>query len=395
MSADRSPITNSPASLQLLLFIDERTANYVQNQQIRDKLAALASEQAFELQIVDVGKQPGLVEYYRVIATPALVKLAPLPRQILAGSNLIDQIDNWWERWQEGLETESVSFLPTYSEYPATDKLSQNRQSLSDSVGQIGKVIKLTDEIFQLKQEKEELLNRLKLQDRAMAVLAHDLRNPLTAAALALGTLEIVHNPDDYRANSLEPAAIEKLIKRARSQLQSIDRLVNDILQPLANSNHDFSLQLQKIDLSKLILGVISRLENQFQTKSQVITTDIPQDTPRIYGDEDKLRQVVGNLLDNAIKYTPVGGQIHVSALHRTAQTIQVSIADTGLGIPVDNQKHIFQNQYRLDRDLLQAGYGIGLALCQQIVRAHYGQIWVESAPGKGSVFNFTVLVHQ
>jgi two-component system, OmpR family, clock-associated histidine kinase SasA len=395
MSADRSPLTNSPASLQLLLFIDERTANYVQNQQIRDKLAALASEQAFELQIVDVGKQPDLVEYYRVIATPALVKLAPLPRQILAGSNLIDQIDNWWDRWQEGLETESVSFSPIYSEYPAADESPNNRESLSDSIGKIGKAIELKDEIFQLKQEKEELLNRLKLQDRAMAVLAHDLRNPLTAAALALGTLEIVHNPDDYRANSLEPAAIEKLIKRARSQLQSIDRLVHDILQPLANSNHDFSLQLQKIDLSDLILGVISQLENQFQTKSQVITTDIPQDTPKIYGDGDKLRQVVGNLLDNAIKYTPVGGKIHVSALHRTAQTIQVSIADTGLGIPAANQKHIFQNQYRLDRDLTQSGYGIGLALCQQIVRAHYGQIWVESAPGKGSVFNFTVLVHQ
>jgi two-component system, OmpR family, clock-associated histidine kinase SasA len=395
MSADRYPLTNSPASLQLLLFIDERTANYVQNQQIRDKLAALASDQAFELQIVDVGKQPDLVEYYRVIATPALVKLAPLPRQILAGSNLIDQIDNWWERWQEGLETERVSFSPTYGEFPAADEPPTKRESLSDSIGKIGKAIELNDEIFKLKQEKEELLNRLKLQDRAMAVLAHDLRNPLTAAALALGTLEIVHNPDDYRANSLEPAAIEKLIKRARSQLQSIDRLVNDILQPLANSNHDFSLQLQKIDLSELILGVISQLENQFQTKSQVITTDIPQDTPKIYGDEDKLRQVVGNLLDNAIKYTPVGGQIHVSALHRTAQTIQVSIADTGLGIPAANQKHIFQNQYRLDRDLLESGYGIGLALCQQIVRAHYGQIWVESAPGKGSVFNFTVLVHQ
>lgn len=395
MSADRSPLTNSPASLQFLLFIDERTANYVQNQQIRDKLAALASAQTFELQIVDVGKQPDLVEYYRVIATPALIKLAPLPRQILAGSNLIDRIDNWWERWQEGLETKRVSFLSIYGEDPAADEFPKHRESLSDSIGQIGKSIELTDQIFRLKQEKEELLNRLKLQDRAMAVLAHDLRNPLTAAALALGTLEIIHNPEDYRANSLEPAAIEKLINRARSQLQSIDRLVHDILQPLANSERDFSLQLQKIDLNELILSVISRLENQFQTKSQVITTDIPQDTPKIYGDEDKLRQVVGNLLDNAIKYTPVGGQIHVSALHRTAQTIQVSIADTGLGIPTDDQKHIFQNQYRLDRDLLQSGYGIGLALCQQIIRAHYGQIWVESAPGKGSVFNFTVLVNS
>lgn len=394
MSVDRHPLCSLPASFQLLLFIDQRVANYVQNQRIRDRLAVLAATQVFELQIVDVCKQPDLVEYYKVIATPALVKLTPLPRQILAGSNLIAQIDNWWERWQEGFDAENESFTNNYSGYPNEDR-STHRSSLSDSVSDISQIIKLKDEIFELKQEKEELLNRLKFQDRAMAVLAHDLRNPLTAAALALGTLEIIHNPQDYRANFLEPVKIEKLIKQAQIQLQSIDRLVHDILQPLAYTNYEFSLQLEKIDLAQLTNSVILQLESQFQTKAQIITTDIPQDTPAIYGDEDKLRQVIGNLLDNASKYTPVGGLIHISALHRTAQTIQVNIADTGLGIPIANQKHIFQDRYRIDRDLLKSGYGIGLAVCQQIVRAHYGQIWVDSLQGKGSIFSFTLLVHQ
>ncbi len=395
MSADLYPLTNSPTSLQLLLFIDERMASYVQNQEIRDKLADFAATQAFELEIIDVSKQPDLVEHYRVIATPALVKLSPLPRQILAGSNLLDQIDNWWERWQDELEAQEKNLLTDDSEYLVSDELPKGRISLNDSISQIGKIIELTDRVFKLKQEKEELLSRLKFQDRAMAVLAHDLRNPLTAAALALGTLEIVHNPQDYRANLLEPVTIEKLIKRARIQLQSIDRLVTDILQPISEVNHELSLRLQKLDLTQLISVVISQLDHQFQSKSHTITTDIPQDIPAIYGDEDKLRQVLGNLLDNAVKYTPVGGKIHVSALHRTTQTIQVSVADTGLGIPSADCKHIFQDQYRLDRDVLQSGYGIGLAVCQQIVRAHYGQIWVESAPGKGSIFNFTVLVHH
>ena len=395
MPADRYPPTNLPASLQLLLFIDERGANYVQNQEIRNKLTILAATQAFELEIVDVGKQPDLVEYYRVIATPALVKLSPLPRQILAGTNLLDQIDNWWERWQNQLEAEGGSFGSSYGEYPDADELPKNLATLSDSVGYVSKLIKAADEIFQLKQEKEELLDRLRLQDRAIAILAHDLRNPLTAASLALGTLEIIHNPQDYRANVLEPAVIEKLIKRARTQLQSIDRLVTDILQPSTNSGQEFSLRLQKLDLKQLVGGVISQLENQFHTKSQSVTTDIPQDIPFIYGDEDKLRQVIGNLLDNASKYTPADGRIHISALHRTTQAIQVSISDTGLGIPAANQKQIFTDRYRLDRDVLESGYGIGLAVCQRIVRAHYGQIWVESAPGKGSVFSFTVLVHQ
>ena len=398
MSADRYPLNNSTASLQLLLFLDERMTSYVQNLEIRAKLATLNHEQSFELQIVDVGKQPDLAEHYRVIATPALVKLYPPPRQILAGSNLLDQIDNWWERWQGDIASVGGEPTTTYGQYPVASEPSEPTPAkaiLSDSIGYVSKLIKLTDEVFTLKQEKEELLSRLKLQDRAISVLAHDLRNPLTAAALALGTLEIIHNPLDYRANSLEPVTIEKLIKRARLQLQSIDRLVTDILQPLADSNTEFTLRPQKIDLTELISGVISQLDSQFQIKSQSITTDIPQDLPPVYGDEDKLRQAVTNLLDNAIKYTPICGKIHVSALHRTAQTIQISIADNGLGIPEENQKRIFQDRYRLDRDLTESGYGIGLSVCQQIVRAHYGQIWVESVPGKGSVFNFTLLVYQ
>jgi two-component system, OmpR family, clock-associated histidine kinase SasA len=398
MSADRYPLNNSTASLQLLLFLDERMTSYAQNLEIRAKLATLNHEQSFELQVVDVGKQPDLAEYYRVIVTPALVKLYPPPRQILAGSNLIDRIDNWWERWQGDIALVGGDPTTTYSEYPVVSEPSEAtpvKAVLSDSIGYVSKLIKLTDEVFTLKQEKEELLSRLKLQDRAISVLAHDLRNPLTAAALALGTLEIIHNPLDYRANSLEPVTIEKLIKRARLQLQSIDRLVTDILQPPADSNTEFTLRPEKIDLTQLISGVISQLDSQFQIKSQNITTDIPQDLPPVYGDEDKLRQAIINLLDNAIKYTPICGKIHVSALHRTAQTIQISIADNGLGIPKENQKRIFQERYRLDRDLSESGYGIGLSVCQQIVRAHYGQIWVESFPGRGSVFNFTLLVYH
>ncbi len=398
MSADRFPLSNSSPSLQLLLFLDERMASHIQNQEIRDRLAILNTEESFELQIVDVGKQPDLAEHYRVIATPALVKLYPPPRQILAGSNLIDQIDNWWERWQGDIAAVSGDLLVNYGEYAdAADPIASKPESLvlSESIGYVSKLIKLTDEVFTLKQEKEELLERLKLQDRAIAVLAHDLRNPLTAAALALGTLEIIHDPLDYRANSLEPFTIKKLIERARVQLQSIDRLVNDILQPLATTNTDFDLRPQKLDLQQLIAVIIAQLDTQLQSKFQTITTDIPQDLPFVYGDRDKLHQVMINLLDNAMKYTPMRGHVHVSALHRTAQTIQVSVADNGSGIPEENQKRIFQDRYRLDRDLLQSGYGIGLAVCQQIVRAHYGQIWVESVPGKGSVFNFTLLVHH
>jgi two-component system, OmpR family, clock-associated histidine kinase SasA len=394
MSTDRYPPHNPSKSLQLLLFLDERMTSFVYNQEIRDKLAILNAEDSFELEVIDVGKQPDLAEYYRVIATPALLKLSPKPRQILAGSNLIDQIDNWWERWQEELFVEGNHQSSTDNELTIPQRQAEPLL-LSDSHEYVSKLIQLKDEIFTLKQEKKELLDRLKLQDRAMSVLAHDLRNPLTAVALTLETLEIIHNPEDYRANALTPATIAKSIERARTQLQSIDKLVNNILQPKLKNNADVALRPQELNLADLILAVISQLDTQLKNKSQAIATDIPHDLPLIYGDANKLEQVLVNLLDNAIKYTPDRGQIQISALHRTAQTIQVSVADNGLGIPQEKHKRIFEDRHRLDRDLSQSGYGIGLSVCQQIIRAHYGQIWVESSPKKGSVFRFTLLVHR
>ena len=122
--------------------------------------------------------------------------------------------------------------------------------------------------------------------------------------------------------------------------------------------------------------------------------TDIPNDLPKVYADADRIHQVITNLLDNAIKYTPPEGEINVSILHRTTQKVQASVCDNGPGIPEENQEKIFEERYRLKRDEFQEGYGIGLALCRRIIRAHYGRIWVDSVPGQGSCFHFTLPVY-
>jgi two-component system clock-associated histidine kinase SasA len=122
---------------------------------------------------------------------------------------------------------------------------------------------------------------------------------------------------------------------------------------------------------------------------------DIPQDVPFVFADEELIRQVIVNLLDNAIKYTPDGGKITLSILHRTTQKVQVSIADNGPGIPETKQESIFEGHFRLQRDQEKDGYGLGLSLCRKIIRAHYGQIWVNSVPEQGSCFVFTLPVHR
>jgi len=101
------------------------------------------------------------------------------------------------------------------------------------------------------------------------------------------------------------------------------------------------------------------------------------------------------NLLDNASKYAPVGGSIQVSMLHRTTQKIQVSVYDSGPGIPEENRDRIFEDHFRLKRDEEKDGYGLGLSLCQRIVRAHYGRIWVDTAPNTGGCFHFTLPIYR
>ena len=122
---------------------------------------------------------------------------------------------------------------------------------------------------------------------------------------------------------------------------------------------------------------------------------DIPPDLPEVYGDVALLRQVIVNLLDNAIKYSAQGSDIRLVGLHRTLQKVQVSVIDHGHGIPEDEQEKIFEGHFRLKRDRKKEGYGLGLALCRRIVQAHHGRIWVDSAVGKGSEFHFTLPVCQ
>lgn len=380
--------TQSEAPLQLLLFVDERPSSRQQVQQIRAVLKQLQRDYSFELQIVDVGQQPYLAEQFRLVATPALIKIHPQPQQTLAGSDLETQLKNWWFRWQQSVESYLINELP---ENVAKVLLPPAPiRSIADSA----ELLKLTDEIFHLKQEKEKLLEQLQFKDQAIAMLVHDLRNPLTAVSLAVQTLETNLSPQEDRVNRLKPELTVQLFKQARNQAKNIDRMIVGLLQVAGGTSAQLHLEPTKLDIVSLCHEVLTHLGDRLKAKSQTIETDLPCDLPCVYGDVERLRQVLINLLENAIKYTPANGTIRISALHRTSQKVQVSICDTGPGIPQENRDRIFEERYRLKRDEALEGYGIGLSLCQRIIRAHYGQIWVDSTLSCGSCFHFTIPVY-
>ncbi len=367
--------------LKLLLFIDKRPSSAEQVRQIRQHVEDLEGSTTPALEVIDVSEQPYLAEHFRLVVTPTLIKVSAAGRQTLTGSNIISQIDYWWSRWQAEVENESAE----------RDKNPAGNTSIAQST----EIIHLSDEIFRLKQLNAEANAKLDFKDRIIAMLAHDLRNPLTAASIAIETLEMGYDPSHERRSRFRPELTVQLLRNAKTQIRSIDRMITDILQAAHGPSVDLHIFPKELSLQELCQEVVSSMTAKVKDKEQIIRLDIPQDLPQVHADPNQVRRVIVNLLDNAVKYTPNGGEVVISALHRTTQKVQVSIQDTGPGIPADKQARIFEESFRLQRDQSQDGYGLGLALCLRIVRAHYGQIWVDSVPQQGSTFHFTLPVYK
>jgi len=189
-------------------------------------------------------------------------------------------------------------------------------------------------------------------------------------------------------------------INKAQRRFLSIIKSNADRLALLANDLLDISrietgrirLNPELIHISAIIGEIVASLREQIEEKGLSLKLDIPESLPPIYGDRDRLTQILTNLIDNARHYTPAGGQITVSAQVR-GNFLQVSVADTGIGIAPEDQEKIFDRFYRADHPLVQevAGTGLGLSIVKSFVEMHGGKIWVESEPGRGSTFSFAL----
>lgn len=366
-------VQQPPTKLQLLLFIDERPTNKELVKEVEQFLQRDHLQRS-ELQVISVSSKPQLTEHFKIIATPTLVKLSPTPRQTLAGKNLVAQLDIFWDKWQQQLDAPNQT----------------NNSEAYNTVAYTTEVANLQDEIFKLKQEKADLESQLYFKERVLAMLAHDLRNPLTAVALALDTL-------DLNKGELDASIVTTLIKNARHKIRIADSLITDMLEAGRSMNTELRTQRQLLNLGQLCQTVANDfyLTQCLADKKQELITDIPSDLPPVYADEERIRQVLLNLLGNAMKYTPEGGKIDLTVLHRMSHKIEVSVTDNGFGVPPEQREKVFEDHVRLERDDSADGYGIGLSLCRRIIRAHYGQIWVDAAIGKtGSSFRFTLPVY-
>lgn len=366
-------------SINFLLFINLRNHSSALVEDIRSTLRDLQGSEQFELEITQVREHPQLAEHFKLVATPSLVKTQPLPTQVLTGSNVTEQLRYWWPRW--------ISEAKLLKPNEELDPLELDLKGLPTEISEY--IFGLEDEAFRLRKEKESLQAQLRFRDRIISILAHDLRNPLMGASLAIETLSKGLSQETPPI----PEGLElQLVKQAKGQLKVLDNLVADMLQPDWGQER-LTIEPQRCDLAELRTTVIQQFEEQIAAKGQSLQVDIPLDLPPACADTERIRQVFANLLDNAIKYTPHGGKIMISAFHRTSQKLEVSVCDTGLGIPEEDQSRIFENTVRLGRDQGTPGYGIGLALCDRIIKAHFCRIWVDSRVPEGSCFRFTLPV--
>lgn len=236
------------------------------------------------------------------------------------------------------------------------------------------------DEVGRLTATFNEMLGRLdnlfRAQQHLVADVSHELRTPLTT---------IQGNLDLLRRGALDdPEARREAIRAIEAEIGAMSRLVADLLL-LAQADAGVKLEFRPVELDTLLLDVY----RQAQTLARGVKVRLgEEDQALVMGDPDRLRQLLLNLVDNALKYTPAGGEVTLS-LQREPGWVCIAVSDTGIGIPPEDLPHIFERFYRSDkaRTRGKGGTGLGLAIAKWIAEAHNGRITVESAPNRGSTF--------
>lgn len=266
-----------------------------------------------------------------------------------------------------------------------------------DENGNIFRIAGIAEDITEQKrveQELEQLLKRerlarqesdaaLRLRDQVVRIVSHDLKNPLHTIGMAA---ELLDMPLAEEARSKQLAIIRRTVARA-------NRMVNDLLDAARlQSGRTITVDPQPLDVHSLFKEAGEAFVFQAEARNQQLAFAVDFAVPPVLGDPDRLLQALANLIGNAVKFTPEGGRIHVSAGADADEedAVRFTVADTGPGIAADMLPHLFE-PFAQARDTASLGTGLGLAITRGIVEAHGGHIAVQSEPGTGTTFTFTL----
>lgn len=234
-----------------------------------------------------------------------------------------------------------------------------------------------------------------RLKSEFVATVSHELRTPMTSIRGYVDVL-LMGAAGALNENQIHFLSIVK------NNTERLNILVNDLLDVSRIESGHVTLSPQALDLREVAEDVIGDIlrRSQEENKPMAMSLQAPKKLPRVYGDAERVRQVLGNLVDNAYHYTPENGTIIVEIQPLNGgHEVQVAVKDNGVGISLEDQERVFERFYRGEHPLVLAtpGTGLGLSIVKQIVDMHKGRIWMKSSgvPGEGSTFSFTLPVYE
>jgi two-component system phosphate regulon sensor histidine kinase PhoR len=254
--------------------------------------------------------------------------------------------------------------------------LSSNKRTDEDNEGIRGAIAVFHD-ITRLKQLE-------KIRQDFVANVSHELRTPLTTIK-------------GYAETLLEGALKEdqafQFVQVIKRHTDRLTKIVEDLLMLSRIETKEFQLRMEAIPLRDFIDDVVEFVKEPAEKKEISLSRNEIPSSLAVQADRDYLEQILINLLDNAVKYTPEGGKVIVSAIEKDSKEIQFSVEDNGIGIPKEDLSRIFERFYRVDKGRSKelGGTGLGLSIVKHLVQAHGGRVWVESQIGKGSTFYLTL----
>jgi two-component system phosphate regulon sensor histidine kinase PhoR len=233
-----------------------------------------------------------------------------------------------------------------------------------------------------LLQDLTELRNLQTMRRQFVGNISHELKTPLAGIKAVVETLQ------DGAIN--DPSVAADFLNKAAFEVDSMTQLVSELIELTRIETGAAELNKEALDLNSVVKETLARLSPQLERKQLRISSILAADLPSVQADRERIQQVIGNILHNAIKFTSAGGQISVSTAI-AGKSVITSITDTGIGISKEDLVHIFERFFKADKSRTHEGSGLGLAIAKHIVQAHNGKIWVESQEGRGSTFAFSL----
>ena len=269
-----------------------------------------------------------------------------------------------------GLANHTKLIARSSSEIPIDDRAAPIKDDRGNLVGVVLVFRDVTE------RDKAE-----KLKDDFIGMVSHEIRTPLTILIGALGTA---------MTEGITPEDARSMLHEAMDGADSLNHIVDNLIELSRYQSDRLSLKKEPIDIATVLRGLAE--SEKTHTGDHDLLVDVPEGLPLVPADKVRVELILVNLLSNAVKYSAEGTKVRISARRENGH-LTISVSDNGVGIPVEKQAGLFQPFERLENGTEPTkGLGLGLLVCKRLVEAHGGKIWVESVPGKGSIFSFTLL---